>query len=248
VWQPRLDGYVESPDGADAIQLASQFQLDDREPSPNVELYLKKNEFWEVILSGFGFETSTTGSFVGSGTFGGLVLNDGDPFSSTFEITSVAAELGITPWRPFATGHSRDLGDDNRTWQNKYIVDLRVSPQFGFRYIDVDQQVVTGGGSLRTGGDWAAITAGLDITMQWRPEHRIPGFQMFEMQASAAFGPALGDGGGFIWQVRGGISIQFIEQVGILVGYRLLEMDLSNDEFRFNGGLQGLFFAASLRF
>jgi hypothetical protein len=247
-WLPRLNGDVSEGSGAPDINLEDNLGLDDQEAAPNLELTIRTSEIWELILSGFDFSTESSGYFSGSASFGSVVLNDGDPFEADFDITSVAAEVAVALYRPFADGSKRAERMDNRTTDGRYIADLRVSPMFGLRYLDVDQKLTASGVSETTGGEWLAVLLGADFTLEYRPRERLPWLDMFGLQASLSVGPAFGGDDGVAWQVRGGLTFQFTEHVGLLVGYRLIELDVENDDYSFNGGLQGLFLAGSFRF
>ncbi|MHC4220057.1 MAG: hypothetical protein ACYSU7_16555 [Planctomycetota bacterium] len=249
VWLPRLGGDVNQGPGGTDISLDKQLGLDDQEATINVELTVRKQEVWSLTFTGFHYDTGKNTAFDGSGTFGGISLSDGDPIRSDFELTSVSGEFAYALWRPYADGSTRaGAGPDNRTPDGHYICDLRIAPLFGMRYLDVDQSLASGGSTVVTGGEWLAVYGGLEVTLDYRPEDAIPLMRMFRMQASLAVGPALGGDDGSMWQVRGGITIQVTENVGVMVGYRLVELDVENDDYQLDGGLQGLFLAGSIRF
>jgi hypothetical protein len=250
VWLPRLNGDSSLGPGAADIDLGDALDLNNKkEASLNVELTIRKDEIWELILGGFDFSTDSSDFFTGSATFGGLVLNDGDPYEAEFDITSVSAEVAVALWRPYADRAANAQGHDNRAPDGRYIVDLRLSPVFGMRYLDVDQSLsVPGGGREKTGGEWLGVLIGGDFTLEYRPQEQLPFLEMFGLQAGLSLGPALGGDGGTVWQVRGGLTLQFTELMGVLIGYRLVELDVENDDYSLDGGLQGLFFAGSLRF
>ncbi|MHC4414962.1 MAG: hypothetical protein ACYS0G_06740 [Planctomycetota bacterium] len=250
VWLPRLDGdSALGPAGSRDIDLSFQFDLDSMEPTFNAELAVRVREVWEIIFSGTDFSTDSTDRFVGNATFGPLTLSHGDPFRATFDITSFSAELAVDVYRPFTADPQRVTALENRTAQGEYIVDLRVSPALALRYIDVEQTVTVADGSRADAdGEWVGILAGVQITLDYRPQQHVPMLEMLRMQGSLLVGPALGGDGGTIWQVRGGFTLQVTEQVGFMFGYRLLETDVENDDYSLNGGLQGLFLAGSLRF
>ncbi|MHC4080695.1 MAG: hypothetical protein ACYS15_17560 [Planctomycetota bacterium] len=247
-WLPRLNGDASLGPGAPDIDLDDSLSLNDQEPTLNAELTIRAKEIWAVILSGFDYSTESTGLFAGNAFFGNVVLNNGDPYEAEFDITSVAAEVAVTVYRPFADGSPRVQGMDNRTADGRYIVDVRISPMFGLRYLDIDQKLTASGVRETTGGEWLAVLLGADFTLEYRPEERLPFLDMFGLQASLSVGPAFGGDDGVAWQVRGGLTFQFTENVGVLIGYRLVELDVENDDYSLDGGLQGLYFAGSIRF
>ncbi|MCH8151851.1 MAG: hypothetical protein IH830_05710 [Planctomycetes bacterium] len=249
-WIPRLDGESSfGSAGAGDIHLSRQLALNSSEPTVNVELTIRKREVWEVHFSGFDFSTESANRFVGSATFGGLVLADGDPFRASFDMTSFSVGMSIVEFRPFADDRQGPANLDNRTWEGRYIADLRISPQFGMRYIDISQSVILPDGSSETaGGEWVAVYGGLQFLLDYRPEQRSPFLHLLRMQASLAVGPALGGDGGIMWQVGAGVTVQITETLGVMIGYRLLELDVENDDYTLQGGLQGLFLTGSVRF
>jgi hypothetical protein len=247
VWLPRMVGKVALDDGE--IQVHDEFELNRSEATLNLELAVRKNEFWELWFGGFDFSSTASGPFRGDGkSFGSLVLNNGTQYTSRFEMTSVATDLSVAVWRPFADGHAREQGADNRNWNGRYIADLRFCPQFGMRYIDVDHTVTTAGGTERAGGEWLAVYAGLLLEMDYRPQERTWWLALLRIQGSFAAGPALGGDGGTMWQVRAGATVQVTEALGFMFGYRLVELNVENAGYTLDGGLQGLFIAGSLKF
>ena len=252
VWFPRLGGVSAAPGSNAEVDLALQLGLEDSSPTLNVELGVRKDGKWELYFGGFRFETDHAGPFQGSGTFGGIMLSQGDPVVASFELLSFSAELHYTAWRPYADDASwrnkfaPDM--DNHNPDGRYTIDLRFSPMFGMRWLDVDQAITAGAATVKTGGEWVAAYAGLDIELDYRPPEPIPMLKLFQLKLNFAFGPAFGGTGGSMWQVRGGLTVQFTEMFGATFGYRLVELNVENDDYSFDGGLQGLFLAASLRF
>ena len=249
-WIPRLDGESSfGPAGAGDIHLSRQLALNSSEPTVNLELTIRNREVWEVHFSGFDFSTESANRFVGSATFGGLALPHGDPFRASFDITSFSAGMSIGVFRPFADDRQGPANLDNRTWEGRYIADLRISPEFGMRYLDISQTVTLPDGSSETaGGEWVAVYGGLQFLLDYRPEQRLPFLHLLRMQASLAVGPALGGDGGIMWQMGAGLTVQITETLGVMFGYRLLELDVENDDYTLQGGLQGLFLTGSVRF
>jgi hypothetical protein len=245
---PRLNGDASLGAGAPQLDLSTQLDLNTREPTFDMELTLRKNEVWDLTLSGFAFSTTSSNVFSGSATWGSIVLNDGDPYQASFDMTTLSADLAVAVWRPFKRGSPRLHGDANRTRDGRYAVDLRFSPLLAMRFVDVEQSLSSGGIRETAGGEWVGLMLGLDVSLEYRPDGKIPLLDTLGIQAGLAVGPALGGDGGLMWQVRAGVTIQIIEPVGVMVGYRLVEMDVENGDYKVNGGLQGLFIAASLRF
>jgi hypothetical protein len=243
VWGPRLGGDVSlgpSP-AANDINLEDQFDLDDFQTIPNVELSMRKNEKWEIFASGFQSSTDSDGPFVGHEQFGSLALNTGDQIDASFDITSVEVEFDYWQWRPCIMG-TVDGSKECR-------LDLRAGPIFGVRYVDVDQSVtLVGGGSEDTGGEWLSPFVGFQFQVRYNTPDSFPLIRVAEVGAGAAIGPAIGGDGGTIAQLRAGITAYFNQQAGLTFGYRLIQINVEKDDYTLNGGLQGLFLAGHFRF
>jgi hypothetical protein len=245
---PRLNGDTALGAGAPELDLSTQLDLNTREPTLNVELTIRKKEIWDLTFGGFAFSTETSNVFSGTATWGSIVLNDGDPYQASFDMTTLSADLAVAVWRPFKEGSPRLKRDDNRIRDGRYAVDVRFSPLLAMRFVDVEQSLASGGIRETAGGEWVGVMLGLDASLEYRPDGKIPLLDTLGIQAGLAAGPALGGDGGLMWQVRAGLTIQLIEPVGVMVGYRLVEMDVENGDYKVSGGLQGLFIAASFRF
>lgn len=251
VWMPRLGGEVKlGPFSAAAnIDLGDQLDLDDLEPTFNAELTIRKREVWQVRLGGFDFETSSSGMFVGNTDFGSLSLSNGDPFSATFKITSFFVEVDVAMSRPYADKPGARPDPENITPNGRYVADLRFSPRFGIQYLDVDQTLEqTGVGRESVGGEWVAVYGGLNVELQYHPVSLTRLIEMIVLEGGVALGPALGGDGGIIWTVRAGLTASITKNFGLMVGYRLVELDVEDGDYELDGGLQGLFFAGSLQF
>jgi hypothetical protein len=236
LWVPRLGG-ENGPD----ILVEEAFDLDNSESVFNLEVAMRKNDYWQIDLSGFDFETSQSGQFSGNADFAGLELNEGDPFDASFGITSAAIELSWWQWDVCRIGHYHG--------EKPCRVDLRFAPLLGMRYIDVEQTIdLPGEGRVETGGEWLAAFAGMNLQMRYDTHDSFPLIDFLEIDGSLAIGPTFGGDGGAMAQIRTGVTAFFNQNVGFTFGYRLLQVDVENDPYEFQGGLQGLFFAGTIRF
>lgn len=250
VWIPRLGGdtFLDGPGVAgDEINLDIELDLDDIEPTANFELTLAK-DMAAVHLSGFSFSTSNAGSFTprpfGSGphTFGDLTLEAGDPYRAELDLNSAAAELQMT-WLAYEAGFS-ELTEDTA-----FEGDARLSvvPAIAARWLNVEQTIESGASRAHVDEAWLALLAGLAVDIEWQPHRCVPIHEV-RFQTAAAIGPAIGGDGGYLWQLRAGISVDITTQFSAMFGYRLVEAVVENDAYEFEAGLQGLFFAGSIRF
>jgi hypothetical protein len=247
VWLPRLGG-TSSLNGSGALDLAEDYQLDSMENVLNAELTIRKGEFFDLLFSGFGSSTDALTSFATAGSFGPVAIAPGDTVRSSADITSLNAELGLNLWRPYTRTPQVVDEYDNRTADGRYVADLRLTPLLGIRFIDASQAVtnVTASTTATGEGEWLAAYAGFQVTCDWRPE---PSWlRLVRFQGGFGLGPALGGDGGFMWQVRAGLTVHPTENFGLTLGYRLLELSVENDGWELDGGLQGLFVAGSIRF
>lgn len=248
-WIPRFEGNATlgsaSMPNATRFDLASDFALDDMEPTVLPELSIRKREIWEMRFSGFVFSTGAAGTIDRNGSFGELDFAAGDAFRSDLDITSAAGELRIGMLRAYTNTPEANVTNDGRQ-----KVDFRFAPIVGLRYVEVDHRVerLAGNGVEDVGGTWVVPYGGLRFELTYYPDGDLPLIHMLRLEAGAAAGPALGGDHGFAWQVGAGLTCQFTPNLGVMFGYRLLELDVENGAYEFDGGLQGLFLAASLRF
>jgi hypothetical protein len=84
--------------------------------------------------------------------------------------------------------------------------------------------------------------------MQFDTPPAFPVIQRVHLSGTYSFGPAIHGGTGTIWQVRGEMGLNFTPNAGLVFGYRLVELDLEDDDFEVDGGLQGLFIAGRVTF
>lgn len=240
VWLPRVEANTSL--GGSSFAVETTLDMDDIDAVFTGEFMVRKAEVWELTFSAFDFETDSTGRTNRAVRFGRVMLPRGARQRSSLEMTSVAADLTIGSLRPFADGQRTAAGD--------LVVDFRLAPRFGFRYLDIDQRVeAVGGLSQSTSGEWAAVTVGAMLELQYRPEDVLPWINMIELEVSAGVGPAFGGDGGSVWDVRGNLIVHVCDSVGVMVGFRGMEVDVEgNDGFEFDGGLQGLFVGVSIRF
>jgi len=246
VWIPRLGGqtHLDGIGGAgNEIDLDIELDLDDIEPTANFELLLAK-DVAAIHLSGFSFSTSQSGTFTprpfGSPPqrFGELTLGSGDRYRASVDMDSVAMELQMN-WLGHP-GQGADRGSNDQAW-------LSIVPTLAGRWTRVQQSIESGGVTEQADEAWFGVLAGAAVDVQWEPGEGLP-VHAVRFQAAGSIGPALGGDGGFMWHVRAGVNVDITPRLSAMFGYRLLELDVDNDAYTFEAGLQGLFFAGSYRF
>jgi len=247
-WIPRFKGDVTLDSSAGAagtrFELGPDLHLDDLEPTVLPELAVRKDEIWEIHVSGFRFSTSSRSTIRRDGRFGEIQLDAGDTFHSDVDLTSASGELRIGLYRAYTND-----GRDNATSDGRQKVDFRFAPLFGLRYVEVEHAFErTGGLREDVGGTWVVPYGGFRMELTYFPDGDLPIIRMLRLEAGGALGPALGADGGFAWQVRAGLTCNVTDNLGVMFGYRLLELEVESGAYELNGGLQGLFLAGSLRF
>lgn len=248
VWLPRLGGESSLGAGGESgvkLSYESGRELDDQEPTFNVELAIVKDRFWEVHLSGFDF--STDGAFTWAGSsraFGTLSLDGGDEVEGSVDLFSLAAELNLAVWKPL------DHRQDNFNSNGERTIDFRIKPGVAVRYVSVEESLeIDGEGREEGEGDWFGVMGSIGVDLRWLPENRPAWFHSLEVSGALAAGPAFGGDGGFMWQVRAGVTANFTPNLGVTFGYRLLWVDAEgDDDYEFDGTLQGLFLSAAVQF
>ncbi len=242
VWLPRLNGDTRlgpSP-AAGSLQIDSVFDLADSETVPRPELCIRKDDFWQLRLSGFDFSTDAAGDFPEDGVFGSLNFRTGDPYRASVDITSVAVEFGADLPPVFGLISKAETDGEAELW---------LTPFVGLRYFDIDQTVeLIGTGTEDVGRDWLAIYGGLELRLYWGPEDGLPIGHAFKLEVGGGIGPAIGGSGGWAWELRAGATLELTPNLGIMFGYRLFEVRVEDDQYEFDAGLQGLFIAATIRF
>jgi hypothetical protein len=237
VWFPRLKGDA----GLDTGEISFEDQLDlaDSESVFTGELTLRKDDRWTLLFTAFDFSTEASGRFIGNDRFGSLDLSPGDPYHAEVDFTSVGVEFGARILHPVVAV----AGDP------AHPVDIQFIARLGVRYLDVDQTIeAPGQGVESAGGEWMGLYGGADLRLQYAPPGGLFIADRIILEAGIAAGPAVGGDDGSMWQVRAGLRLEVVEGLGLYFGFRLVEMDVENEGYTFDAGLQGLFLGGTVRF
>jgi hypothetical protein len=243
-WFPRLGGEASlgpSPAAGD-ISFENGFDLDQSEATFAGDVTARYGDHWEASLSGFSFSTDNTGQYVGSDVFGDVALSNGETFSSSIDIDSVAVDVGY--W--FDCLHPVSWSRPGKTLRR---TDLRFAPAAGARYVSIDHVLSASGETSSGGGDWLAPYVGVQMQLHTELDRSFPLVRAFEINGAIAMGPAfLGDDIGSMVQLHATMTAFFTPSLGVTFGYRLLGLDVSDDDYDFSATLEGLFFGATIKF
>lgn len=209
--------------------------LDDPRISPFGEIHFRR-EKWRISLSGFAYSLDdrtevSTESF----QFGDLAISSGDRIESSLDFWTLEA---VASYRVF-----HDQTDRN----SKGIVGAAAGIDIlgGVRFFDVDFDISTPSGSQSEHNLWAQPVLGA------RAEFTI--WENFGFDVTTAFGylPA-GDNTSFSWDIIAAFHWRPWENVGVQIGYQQLAFTLEDgdgaDEFRWSGGMAGVFGGLLIRF
>lgn len=242
-WLPRLGGEVQlgpSP-AADEISIEDDFELDSSEALLNLELSIRKDDRWQLNLSGFDFSTEERGSFPETAVFGSLSLDPGDAFESQFDMTTFALELAW--W-----GADRLIKNPRNPRGS--TTTFRFAPAVGVRYLDLAQRVmVAGEGVEDVDGAWVSPYAAVHLALEYDTPDGFPIVDRFVMDGTIGFGPALGGDGGTMTHLGVSLTAFCTHNLGLTFGYRLMNVGVeTSDDYEVDAGLQGLFIAGTLEF
>lgn len=238
-WLPRPGGNITfGPAGsATTIELEDDLRVEDLETTAKVELRIRKNDVWDINVSGFGFESDATQTYASTDVFGTLTLMPGDTVQSDFEMDSAHVELLYSYWRPYQPDATSPVG-------------LRFAPGIGLRYVSSELSITQNGTSTDTAeGEWAIpyVAMMMEFTYDDRDD-RIPLMESLRIAVNGGVGFALGGDGGGMAQIRAGLGWGLTENIEFLFGYRLLELDVDDENLNLDAGLQGLYLGGRVTF
>ena len=233
-WAPRAGGTVTLGGAGTTMYVDTDLKLDDREWNPAVEVSLGYGSTLGFMLSGFEFSTDGEGQMPFAANYGSLQFSAGDRYRAELEIQSYALEAGWELWTPVHTDHAH----------------LGLAPIVGGRMLDAEFLMEDGDGTREVGdGTWFGLYGGFGFSLDWHP----PGAtgmapRNVHFDAMGAIGPMIGGDGGWIWQVRAGVSVEVLPHIELGFGYRLIEPEAEDGSFDFDTGLQGLVFFGAVTF
>lgn len=240
IWYAGLSGDVKLPRSASGpssvVDLVDDLDLDEPRVSPFGELNLAKGK-WTIALRGFNYGNDGTATLSSSGSLGDVDFVPGSTLRSSFDTTVIEIEGGyrlygrqISPM----TGGGYRLKTDIRA-----LVGARL---FAVDYSVTNTSPTIGGFLTDSADDFAAHPLiGGKLNLDFYEDFSVT----FQITAGA-----LSDSYGFDIVVGG--QWRPVKNVGVQIGYRALFFGMTsgsdNQEFEFEGSLQGLFAGVTFNF
>ena len=209
--------------------------LDNPRLSPLAEVRLAVND-WRFEFSGFTYQASNDASFAESaGQLGDVAFAPGDQLRTRLDFSSFEARAG---YRVYATSLAPEENPSNLHFGLDVIAGARLYDT------SVNVRQASGPDIPSTHEFFAEPLAGV------RGELEL--YERFSIEVRTDFGYIPGGHSVWSWDIAALGVYRPITNVGILIGYRQLLFDLDagsgNDEYRFRGGMAGLFTGVELRF
>lgn len=230
VWAPALRGDVGLPGGS-TLDLET-VEADENEIIPAGRATLRFDD-WSVMFRGFAFGLDTTATASNGFALGSGAIAAGDRVSTELDLAGFDLTLGYTIWTPI----------DRPQDEVRLAFDLFA----GARLHSLDLSIAEAAGGAESSADntWFEPIGGVRLALD------LP--YRFALGVSLdAGGFSTGDDSSFSWDITVGFTWRPIENVGLEIGFRHLQMDLSDGEgareFEFDGALAGLFGAIVIQF
>jgi opacity protein-like surface antigen len=197
------------------------------------ELTISK-DVWGVRVMG------THGSWGGDAqvdtatTWGGVPLVPGTTYNSSLDMSWLAFE-----------GHWDAItlkGDGKRHTTDP--IDLVFGPHLGVAWLDLDHSLA----GVDNGGNWWSAYGGCDLSMvvDLKPFTNL--LHSLTVDVGGSIGGTVSDGGVF-WKVGGGLGLNFTPNIGVNVGYRIMEYKgLTDGNWDLSPSFPGLFIGLNVSF
>ncbi len=251
LWMSRVRG--DTSFGGPNFVVDDGLGLNGYEATFNGELSASWGRFYEVMVDGWFFSTSASLNSQVAGSFGSVGIALGDQLNTSFSAASAGGEFDFTIWRPFAdqtTAWSAGVPNERNTAPNgNYKADLRVKAIGSVRWysaqLSVDDTTSAQSDSWSLGAVMPGIGGGIDLDFD--TQGRVPWVTSVRIEAAGGVGTNFANGQQFTF-ARAGLTLMLTPQCGAEFGYRLENFTLSNDSASFDGGVQGLYFGANIKF
>lgn len=239
IWFPRLEGLVTLGAGGTELDAGDDLSLDDSDTIFNGEFQVEWDR-WQVLVGGYVVNTGGDAVLTRNAIVRGNLVTAGTAVSSRVRAWSIDAEASWAVFTPFR---------DRRTpWSDRAVspgdhrdVDLVLQAVAGVRVINLDQRYdFETLDPIESDRAWFVPWVGVGCEVDWSTRRTLGAFDRLVFDMTAGWGPAL-SGGSSSFTVRADLTTYITRHVGITLGYRLNDWNLSRDDDTFDGGLQGLY-------
>ncbi len=252
-WFPRLIGtYSFGPDGTD-LDVETDTDLHDSELSFSGVLDIRF-DVWTIRVLGSDFDTSGNGLLDESARVSGVQLAAGSDWSSSYGQWSIATEVDLALWRPFADEpfpwSETGTNASNRNAEGDYLLDFRLSGTAGIRYTHVSQSFrsIAAGVDTDVNAGWTALMFGFMIEVDVDTRPIIPWLQRVEIDAGATISPVIAGGNGYLSGIEANLRAWFTENTALVFGFQLQGTAATSGEYERTGSVMGLLGGLSIQF
>lgn len=220
--------------GSDAFTL-DELGLDRPSLEPAGQVHLQGDR-WRLTVGGFWLSAEQDGTIDTPGVLGSVPVGAGDRVETDLEVWN-ADVYGSYRLARYVDG-TTDTGGD------KFVFGFDVLAGARALGVEYDSVVESGGFEVgRAGVDETYLQPIVGARMEFRLYERI----ILDVAADAGY---ISTGGEELrtLNVRVGISIEPVENVGLQVGYRNLDIDLEDGDFEWDGGIAGFFWGVRVLF
>jgi hypothetical protein len=197
------------------------------------ELTIGKGE-WSVRAMGTHGSWSGDAQVDAATTWGGVPLVPGTTYASSLDMTWLAFEVH---W-----DHLTLQGDGKRHTSDP--IDLIFGPHIGVAWLDLDQSLA----GISSSGNWWSLYGGGELSMVVDLQPFTDLVHSLSVDIGASIGHTMADGGMF-WKINGGLGLHFTPNIGVNVGYRIVEYKhLTADSWDLSPSFPGLFIGLNVTF
>lgn len=217
IWAPALAGDFEVGDGGSDSFDAEWIDADEVELSPAGRVTIKADR-WRFLFEGFAISADDENTVSESFTADGVAFARGTRADLDLDLAVFKLTAGREVWR-------KQFDDD---------VAIAATLYAGARLIDMDLSLEnSAGASIGGDGTWIEPLVGFEVAFE------LP--RGFDLRFALDGGASLGEDIGFDWQVISAFGWRFHDHIGIEIGFRHMSLDVSEDDFGFDGWAAGLF-------
>lgn len=251
LWMSRVRG--DSQFGGPDFSVDDNLGLNGYEASFSGEITASWGTFYEVMVDGWFFSTDASLNSQVAGNFGSVTVGIGDRLATDFAAASAGGEFDITLWQPFADRQTpwsdTIVNAKNTAADGDYKADLRFKAIGALRWYSASLAVndaTTGqSDSWALGAVMPGIGGGFDL--EFNVKGMVPWIERVTIEAAGGYGSNFTNGQDFAF-ARSGITVSFSPTWAFEAGYRLENFTLNNNSADFDGGVQGLYFGATIKF